>query len=340
MDAGHITPGVIDDRSIEEVSARDVAEHERVHFFAGIGGWELALRISGWRGRVWAGSCPCQPLSSAGQRKGHVDERHLWPAFHRLIAECQPAVVFGEQVASKDGREWFAAVRADLERLGYACGGADMPAASVGAPHIRQRLWWVADADGGVAHPKSNRTTLQQEKRQVVTEYDSNGRGGERCSVGNGADADGGCEAGRAADSGRHGEDRPSRLAGASGDGCRDEKDRRRHEGVSEDRKGSGRIRFGTKGRGETCGLGDSDQSQPRTQGGRKTYGEGDSGSTSSWHAELISCADGKARPVEPGICPLAHGVPGRVGRLRAYGNAIVPQVAAEFVAAFMECRP
>ena len=73
IDAGHITPGKIDDRSIEEVSARDVAEYERIHFFAGIGGWELALRISGWQGRVWTGSCPCQPLSSAGQRKGHVD---------------------------------------------------------------------------------------------------------------------------------------------------------------------------------------------------------------------------------------------------------------------------
>ena len=148
IDAGHITPGRIDDRSIEEVSARDVAEYERVHFFAGIGGWELALQLAGWGDLpVWTGSCPCQPLSSAGQRKGHVDERHLWPAFHRIIAECRPATVFGEQVASKDGREWFSAVRADLERLGYACGGADMPAAGVGAPHIRQRLWWVADSE-------------------------------------------------------------------------------------------------------------------------------------------------------------------------------------------------
>ena len=68
-----------------------------------------------------------------------------WPAFHRLIAERRPPTVFGEQVAGKDGREWLAAVRADLERLGYACGAADMPAAGVGAPHIRQRLWWVAD---------------------------------------------------------------------------------------------------------------------------------------------------------------------------------------------------
>ena len=56
------------------------------------------------------------------------------------------------------------------------------------------------------------------------------------------------------------------------------------------------------------------------------------------WSAfDLIPCADGKARRVEPGTFPLAHGVSSRVGRLRAYGNAIVPQVAAEFVRAFME---
>ena len=146
--AGHIMEGEVDERSIVDVRGPDLQGFTRCHFFAGIAGWDLALRLAGWGDcPVWTGSCPCQPLSSAGQRKGHADERHLWPAFHRLIAECRPATVFGEQVASKDGREWFAAVRADLERLGYACGGADMPAAGVGAPHIRQRLWWVADSD-------------------------------------------------------------------------------------------------------------------------------------------------------------------------------------------------
>lgn len=53
--------------------------------------------------------------------------------------------------------------------------------------------------------------------------------------------------------------------------------------------------------------------------------------------AEWIACRDGKARPAQPGAYPLAHGVPDRVGKLRAYGNAIVPQVAAEFIGAVMD---
>src|SRR5690606_23933240 len=95
---------------------------------------------------VWTGSCPCQPYSSAGARKGDDDPRALWWAWRWLIDQCRPAVIFGEQVASKDGREWLSGVRADLEAMGYVVGAADLPAAGVGAPHIRQRLWWVAYA--------------------------------------------------------------------------------------------------------------------------------------------------------------------------------------------------
>ncbi len=148
IDAGLIPKGEVDDRDIREISGDDLKGYGQCHFFAGIGGWAYAARLAGIPDErsIWTGSCPCQPLSSAGQRKGHADERHLWPAFQSLIAERRPATVFGEQVASKDGREWLAGVRADLENLGYAVGAADLPAAGVGAPHARQRLWWVADA--------------------------------------------------------------------------------------------------------------------------------------------------------------------------------------------------
>jgi DNA (cytosine-5)-methyltransferase 1 len=145
--AGLLPKGEVDERSITEIQPNDLVGFRQCHFFAGIGGWPYALTLSGWPEdrEVWTGSCPCQPLSCAGQRKGHADERHLWPAFYRLIAERKPATVFGEQVSGKDGREWLAGIRADLETVGYAVGAADLCAASVGAPHIRQRIWWVAD---------------------------------------------------------------------------------------------------------------------------------------------------------------------------------------------------
>ena len=141
--AGEIPWGDVDETSISDV--KDVPERV-AHFFAGIGGWPLALRLAGWPEdeEVWTGSCPCQPFSSAGKGKGTADERHLWPEFLRLISKCRPATVFGEQVASKAGRKWLAGVRADLEALGYAVGAADLCAAGVGAPHIRQRLYWAA----------------------------------------------------------------------------------------------------------------------------------------------------------------------------------------------------
>jgi len=146
--AGLIPAGDVDERSIVDVRADDLAGYDQCHFFAGIAGWPFAIKLAGWPDdqEVWTGSCPCQPFSCAGQRKGHVDERHLWPAFHRLIAERQPATVFGEQVSGKDGLEWLSAVRADLEGIGYAVGAADLCAASVSSPQVRQRIFWMAYA--------------------------------------------------------------------------------------------------------------------------------------------------------------------------------------------------
>src|SRR5690606_14725185 len=133
--------------SIWDVPASDLVGYRQCHFFAGIGGWSLALRLAGWPDDrpVWTGSCPCQPFSSAGRRAGLADERHVWPAFHWLIQQGQPPVVFGEQVDAAIRFGWLDLVRDDLAGIGYTFGVVDLPAACVGAPHIRQRLWWVAD---------------------------------------------------------------------------------------------------------------------------------------------------------------------------------------------------
>ena len=147
--AGLIPPGDVDERSIEDVTPNELRKYTQCHFFAGIAGWPLALDIAGWPRDmpIWSGSCPCQPFSSAGKGAGFDDQRHLWPAWFHLIRECRPERVFGEQVASAIGHGWLDLVQADMEAEGYACGGAVLGAHSVGAPHIRQRLYWVADSE-------------------------------------------------------------------------------------------------------------------------------------------------------------------------------------------------
>lgn len=152
---GHIANGVVDERSIEDLEPDYVSTFTQVHFFAGIGVWSYALRNAGWSDEtpVWTGSCPCQPFSQAGKGSGVNDERHLWPAMHWLIEQCKPDVVFGEQVASKDGLAWIDIVSSDLEGSGYAFGSIDTCAAGFGAPHIRQRLYWVGNASSGRRQP-------------------------------------------------------------------------------------------------------------------------------------------------------------------------------------------
>lgn len=157
IDLNLIAAGDVDERSIEDVRPSDLDGYSQCHFFAGIGGWPYALRLAGWPDDepVWTGSCPCQPFSAAGNRLGVDDPRHLWPVWRWLVDNCRPATIFGEQVASADGRKWFSGVRVDLERMAYGIGCADLCAASVGAPNIRQRLYWVADSHGGQSRDES-----------------------------------------------------------------------------------------------------------------------------------------------------------------------------------------
>ncbi|HDX9100625.1 TPA: DNA cytosine methyltransferase [Klebsiella oxytoca] len=146
--AGHIVPGEVDERSIEDVRPDDLRGFTQCHFFAGIGVWSHSLRLAGWPDDrpVWTGSCPCQPFSPAGKGDGFADERHLWPQFFHLISERRPQHVFGEQVAAGNANVWFDLVQADLEGMGYAFGLVPFTSAGIGAPHIRERAYWVANA--------------------------------------------------------------------------------------------------------------------------------------------------------------------------------------------------
>ena len=161
---GHIAPGEVDERSIEDVTPDDLRGFTQCHFFAGIGVWSHSLRLAGWPDDkpVWTGSCPCQPFSAAGKGDGFADERHLWPAFFHLISERRPQHVFGEQVAAGNANAWFDLVQADLEGMDYAFGLVPFTSAGIGAPHIRERAYWVAHA--GSQHEFEPLTKAQAER--------------------------------------------------------------------------------------------------------------------------------------------------------------------------------
>lgn len=353
ISAGHIAPGDVDERSIEDVRPDDLRGYTQCHFFAGIGVWSLALRRAGWRDdrEIWTGSCPCQPFSAAGKGAGFADERHLWPAFHWLIQQCRPAVVFGEQVASKDGLGWLDLVQADLEGTGYASRAVDLCAAGVGAPHIRQRLWWIGErlADASIDRRVEGRALGAGHSERIGSER-SLGRIAERSSDGRlGDDDDAGLEGqrnGHQAESGWLGEVRPvaetgelggvgySPGAGTSHVRVSHERDRQREA------QQFGPFAGATGGNGawpDTEGSGIYDAGSQQAVG--VEYAVSGPGPTNGlWRdADWLFCRDGKWRPVEPGTFPLAHGAPARVGRLRGYGNAIVAPVAQAFIEAYLE---
>lgn len=359
---GLIAPGEVDTRNIKDVAAADLRGFTQVHCFAGIGGWSYALRLAGVPDSmpVWTGSCPCQPFSVAGKRMGTSDERHLWPDFYRLIKECKPPTVFGEQVASKDGRLWLSGVRLDVEAVDYAFGAADLCAAGVGeeakarisyedntfrweriilgAPHIRQRLYWVAHANNSIGRALSIAGQNGCDWQDAGWE-ETHRKFGTRSQIRRLADAE------RNPGDARRLADEPGEGAGAAAAGPRAEPGRC---GML------GGLAY-TYGRSEgDGGLQRSGQHGQQPQDGRvgervahaagaRQFTPWSGAKAEAWDETRlrrseqgcwIDCADGKARRVEPGIQPLAHGVPNRVGTLRGAGNAIVPQVAAEFIQA------
>jgi len=370
--AGLIMDGVVDERPIEEVQPDDLKEFVRCHFFCGIATWDYALSLAGWndnRGVTFTGSCPCQPFSAAGRKGGLGDERHLWPHWARLISECKPDVIFGEQVASADGLAWLDFVCADLETAGYSVGAVDTCAAGFGAPHIRQRLYFVAESECR-RREGTNISIRSARQEQAALEQRGNGDGELADSTRNARvrperrdnawnNTRGGGTTGELADS----DGRNSSAEGLqrSGEHGQQQKDDGAHPGILAD---SPSARPGGSGRGSEAArripiepeqfrvagdVGDTDNT--RSQGhGRSIAEHGPQGRQAAerhqptagfWHdAHWLRCIDGKARATQPGIFPLVNGYPNRVGILRAAGNAIVPQQAAEFIKAYMECRP
>lgn len=324
--SGHIAPGEVDERSIEDVTPDDLRGFTQCHFFAGIGVWSHSLRLAGWPDDkpVWTGSCPCQPFSAAGKGDGFADERHLWPAFFHLISECRPQHVFGEQVAAGNANAWFDLVQADLEGMEYAFGLVPFTSAGIGAPHIRERAYWVANASSG---RYDGRTETSGQKAWPGT-----GAAISDCADG---------------------------LANANSF-CGDRRGNVREAGWHEYSNSSDSCRLGNSDISGLEGLGGNDGAAGR-EGAAGPVAE--TGLhlralevNGFWRdADWLLCRDGKWRPVEPCTFPLVDGAAARlgrvqptvarmassnrVGRLKGYGNAINAQAASHFIRAYIETQ-
>ena len=306
---GLIPAGWVDERSITEIKAHELSEYIQCHFFAGIGGWPLALAIAGWPASrpVWTGSCPCQPYSIAGKGKGDDDERNLWPAFFNLIKECRPEFVFGEQVADAIGKGWLDGIQSNMEGEDYTVGSVVLGAHSVGAPQIRRRLYWVADSEN------ANGWSEQQQE--------SAWRGWSRLA----------------------GSGFPFRLANSTSGA------RAQHVGEpGGEPRGQAGPHNSAECRGDHGGLGipNGDGWESGESAGASTRHGNSAESASFWSdAYWLLCRDGKHRrvPTQPALFPLADGIPYKLARrgsirpalLKGAGNAIVPDVAADFIRAF-----
>jgi DNA (cytosine-5)-methyltransferase 1 len=122
-----------------------VPVHGDIHTFTAFDLWERRLG----RPDLLTGGFPCQPFSLAGNGLGAQDDRYLWPEMFRVVTEIRPRFVVAENVAGLLNRVEFDCCISDLEDAGYDVGCLVIPACAVNAPHRRDRLWIVADSNGG-----------------------------------------------------------------------------------------------------------------------------------------------------------------------------------------------
>jgi DNA (cytosine-5)-methyltransferase 1 len=310
--AGLIPDGEVDSRSIRDVQPDDLRGFSQCHFFCGIAGFAYACRLAGWPDdkELWTGGFPCQPFSVAGRQLAAADDRHLWPEMYRLVAGVRPAWVLGENVAglvklALDG------VLADLDAIRFASRAFVVPACAVDAPHRRDRVWICAKpvADAGQQRRDGLDPLLQPGRPQQAGAQAAGGGAGGPGAV---ADAEGERrgEMHRAVDCAARGREDARRPA-AIDEGYRAVAD------ADEPCPGDGGLQRG---------------GQQRRAGGDQEPRAGGFWDDAGW----IAGRDGKARRVEPGIRLLAARVPARVAKLRALGNSICPQVAAEILRAMM----
>ena len=294
---------------------------------------------------VITGGYPCQPFSVAGKQKGEADDRHLWPFMLEIIAQVRPSWVICENVSGHIALG-LDQVLFDLENKGYATRTFVVPACAVNAPHRRDRLWIVAHAD---SDSQSNGSEYEKEgKRQlgdVAHANSSNKRSRERSKQ-----QEGDSSGQRASDGGNVADSEIQRLEGLHEDGspkrgkrklelhARTKGSRRTSETSADvahahgagfeqsDKKVAGKSseQFDSSGvqPGENA-LADSVSSERERSGKEQILRERDLPGKPGRSSKDI----GEIWSVEPNVGRVADGVPRRVAKLKALGNAVVPQI-------------
>jgi DNA (cytosine-5)-methyltransferase 1 len=327
-----IADGIVDERSIKEVQPSDVQGYTQCHWFAGIGVWSYALRAAGWSDDtpVWTGSCPCQSFSASGKRGGFSDKRHLWPAWFRLICESHPHYIFGEQTSGKDGNAWLDVVSSDLEGIGYAFGAADIPACGFGAPHKRNRLYFVANSSDTECRRRFKSEHSKQRRDVYVTDSSKTSWL---------ANTNESSEHGWTSS----GEQSLHRFLQQDADGRMADTETPKWRGPRVKGNGGGRTAE-VRGPGSLGELANSNGERlEKRKRSAELEGQGLSTKRPSYvngfwsDAEWLWCRDEKYRAVEPGTFPLATRSPNRMGRLRGYGNALCAPAAQAFIESYMD---
>ena len=241
---------------------------------------------------VIVGGFPCQPFSHAGKQRGQDDPRHLWPEMFRLIRECRPTWVVGENVVGivQLGLD---EVLSDLESEGYATRTFNIPACAIGAPHIRQRLWVIAHADS---------------ESEPDGAFDGNA-GQRQLGFGWGDVADPDSDDGRRG-RGPESSGRGPRLEHSGGGECSRNV---AHATRNRDRRNAGEFSSAHEPEKKKRPEARIREFDPASQG------NGSEGRRPEHHWQI-----------EPDVGRLVDGLPDRVPQLRALGNAIVPQIAQE----------
>jgi DNA (cytosine-5)-methyltransferase 1 len=234
---------------------------------------------------IVVGGFPCQPFSIAGARKGTDDNRHLWPEMFRIIKELKPRWVIGENVRniiSIQNGMVFENVCTDLEGEGYEVRAFNIPAAGVGAPHKRERVWIVANS---------------------------------RCTLRQGSEL----ERENANEGGQENANQHQRSSGTP-----------EHNVANTNTRLSEQSNQEVQARGNTLNSscedvantnGERQQEQCGTESVQKEGNESQRSSSQARHTGWES---------EPDVGRVAHGLSGRVHRLKALGNSIVPKIAEE----------